>query len=56
MFTKNKNIKVKRKVDGKINLYFRCNVVLKSLQLLKRRTKWFIKRFNLISKQCYLIV
>ena len=24
MFTKNINMKIKRKIDGKINLYFRC--------------------------------
>ena len=25
MFSENKNIKVKRKIDGKINIYSRCN-------------------------------
>ena len=24
MFTKNKNITIKTKIDGKINVYFRC--------------------------------
>ena len=42
VFTKNNDIKIKHKIDGKINLHSRCIVprctaVLKNLQLLMKK-------------------
>ena len=50
MFIKNKNIKIKCKIDGKVNLYSRCfDCGFKKVEL-------FIRNFNLIIKQCCLTV
>ena len=54
MFTKKKkrSFKIKRKIDGKINLYsrfFDCN-----FEMLE--TIGELRKFDLIIKQCYLIV
>ena len=51
MFTKNNNIKVKRKINGK--LMFILVVLAVSLKCL--RLSVYLKRFNLIIKQYYII-
>ena len=51
MFTKNNNIKVKRKINGK--LMFILVVLAVSLKCL--RLSVYLKRLNLIIKQYYII-
>ena len=52
MFTKKRSFKIKRKIDGKVNLYsrfFDCN-----FEMFEAIDE--LRKLNLIIKQCYLIV
>ena len=56
MFTENKNIKVKRKIDGKINIYSCCNdCSFKKFPAIDKEKLSDLWK-DLIIKQCYLIV
>ena len=56
MFTENKNTKVKRKIDGKINIYSRCNdCSFKKFSAIDKEKLSDLWK-DLIIKQCYLIV
>ena len=50
------NVKIKRKMDGKICLYYGCiNCGFKKLKLLGNGNRVFMKEFNMIIEHCYLI-
>ena len=50
-FTKNKNIKIKRKIDGNINLYSRCiDCSFKKFENIDKKGQIFIRKVYLIIK------
>ena len=51
MFTKNRNIKIKREIDQKINLYSRCiDYYFKYFETIDKKGLSNIKSFNLVIK------